>query len=122
MQIARTASELSQLLGEAKRVAFVPTMGNLHRGHLSLMEIARRHGDCVVTSIFVNRLQFGPNEDFDRYPRTLEADRVELEKRGVDVLFAPREHEMYPVPQLYRVQPPPIADELEGASRPGFFH
>jgi pantoate--beta-alanine ligase len=86
------------------------------------MEIARRHGDCVVASSFVNRLQFGPNEDFDRYPRTLDADRAGLERCGVDVLFAPREHEMYPVPQLYRVQPPPIADELEGASRPGFFH
>src|SRR5262249_46697696 len=69
-----------------------------------------------------NRLQFGPNEDFDRYPRTLEADRDGLVRHGVDVLFAPREHEMYPVPQLYRVQPPPIADELEGSFRPGFFH
>ena len=120
--VIQAADALRDRLGQAERVAFVPTMGNLHAGHLSLVEIARRHGDCVVTSIFVNRLQFGPNEDFDRYPRTLEADRVELEKRGVDVLFAPREHEMYPVPQLYRVQPPPIADELEGASRPGFFH
>src|SRR5678815_4466188 len=122
MQIARTAAELSQLLAQAKRVAFVPTMGNLHRGHLSLMEIARRHGDAVVASIFVNRLQFGPNEDFDRYPRTIEADKEGLERIGVDVLFAPLEQEMYPTPQVYRVQPPPLADELEGASRPGFFH
>jgi pantoate--beta-alanine ligase len=120
--VIQAADALRDRLAQAERVAFVPTMGNLHAGHLSLVEIARRHGDCVVTSIFVNRLQFGPNEDFDRYPRTLDADRVELEKRGVDVLFAPREHEMYPVPQLYRVQPPPIADELEGAFRPGFFH
>ena len=122
MQVIEAAGELRDRLAQAERVAFVPTMGNLHAGHLSLMEIARRHGDCVVASIFVNRLQFGPNEDFDRYPRTIEADRVGLEKCGVDVLFAPREHEMYPVPQLYTVQPPPIADELEGAFRPGFFH
>ena len=97
-------------------------MGNLHEGHLSLMRIARRHADCVVASIFVNRLQFGPNEDFDRYPRTIDADRAGLERCGVDVLFAPREHEMYPTPQVYRVQPPPLADELDGAFRPGFFH
>jgi pantoate--beta-alanine ligase len=122
MQIATTAAELTQHLAGAKRVAFVPTMGNLHRGHLSLMEIARRHGDAVVASIFVNRLQFGPNEDFDRYPRTIEADKAGLERIGVDVLFAPLEQEMYPTPQAYRVQPPQLADELEGASRPGFFH
>ncbi|HEY2817365.1 MAG TPA: pantoate--beta-alanine ligase [Casimicrobiaceae bacterium] len=118
----QSADELRDRLAQAERVAFVPTMGNLHAGHLSLIEIARRHGDCVVTSIFVNRLQFGPNEDFDRYPRTFDADRTELERHGVNVLFAPREHEMYPTPQVYRVQPPPIADELEGAFRPGFFH
>jgi pantoate--beta-alanine ligase len=70
----------------------------------------------------VNRLQFGPDEDFDRYPRTFEADREALKALGVDVLFAPQEQEMYPTPQVYRVQPPPLADELEGASRPGFFH
>ena len=122
MEIVKTAAELSERLGAAKRVAFVPTMGNLHAGHLSLCRIARQHGDAVVTSIFVNRLQFGPNEDFDRYPRTMEADCAGLEREGVDVLFAPQEHEMYPTPQVYRVQPPPLADELDGASRPGFFH
>ena len=122
MEIVDTAAELAELLAPAKRVAFVPTMGNLHDGHLSLCRIARQHGDAVVTSIFVNRLQFGPNEDFDRYPRTLEADRAGLEREGVDVLFAPQEQEMYPTPQVYRVQPPPLAEELEGASRPGFFH
>ena len=122
MVVIQAADELRDRLAQAERVAFVPTMGNLHAGHLSLVDIARRHGDCVVTSIFVNRLQFGPNEDFDRYPRTLDSDRAELERSGVDVLFAPREHEMYPTPQVYRVQPPPIADELEGAFRPGFFH
>jgi pantoate--beta-alanine ligase len=122
MEIVRTAAELSQHLEGAKRVAFVPTMGNLHQGHLSLMDIARAHGDAVVASIFVNRLQFGPNEDFDRYPRTIDADRAGLEKIGVDVLFAPLEQEMYPTPQVYRVHPAPLAEELEGASRPGFFH
>ena len=121
MKICTTASDLSVALDGYKRVAFVPTMGNLHAGHLSLMKIAREQGDAVVASIFVNRLQFGPNEDFDRYPRTFESDRSGLENVGVDVLFAPDEQEMYPTPQVYRVQPPPLATELEGASRPGFF-
>src|SRR5881394_1752111 len=122
MDIVTTAAELALRLRDNGRVAFVPTMGNLHAGHLSLCRIARQHGDAVVTSIFVNRLQFGPNEDFDRYPRTIEADRAGLEREGVDVLFAPPEQEMYPTPQVYTVQPPPLANELEGASRPGFFH
>jgi pantoate--beta-alanine ligase len=122
MDVIEAADALRERLSLATRVAFVPTMGNLHAGHLTLMEIARKHADCVVASIFVNRLQFGPNEDFDRYPRTIDADRVGLQDRGVDVLFLPREQEMYPTPQVYRVQPPPIADELEGAFRPGFFH
>jgi pantoate--beta-alanine ligase len=122
MEVIEAADALRERLSLATRVAFVPTMGNLHAGHLTLMEIARKHADCVVASIFVNRLQFGPNEDFDRYPRTIDADRVGLQNRGVDVLFLPREQEMYPTPQVYRVQPPPIADELEGAFRPGFFH
>ena len=122
MDIVHTAAELAQRLKGTGKIAFVPTMGNLHDGHLSLCRIAREHGDIVVSSIFVNRLQFGPNEDFDRYPRTLDADRVGLEREHVDVLFAPNEQEMYPTPQVYRVQPPPLADELEGASRPGFFH
>lgn len=122
MELLESAEELRERLRQAERVAFVPTMGNLHAGHLALMEIARAHADCVVASVFVNRLQFGPNEDFDRYPRTIDADRAGLERCGVDVLFAPREHEMYPTPQVYRVQPPPLADELDGAFRPGFFH
>jgi pantoate--beta-alanine ligase len=122
MDIVSTQAELAKRLRDAGRVAFVPTMGNLHAGHLSLCRIARAHGDVVVTSIFVNRLQFGPNEDFDRYPRTMEADRTGLEREGVDVLFAPNEQEMYPTPQVYRVQPPPLAEDLEGASRPGFFN
>ena len=122
MQIVTTAQELHSLLAGAGTVAFVPTMGNLHQGHLRLMRIAREHGDAVVASIFVNRLQFGPNEDFDRYPRTFDADCVALQSEGVDVLFAPQDQEMYPTPQVYRVVPPPLAEELEGASRPGFFN
>ncbi len=121
MEVIRTAADLARRLDKAGRVAFVPTMGNLHDGHLRLCRIAREHGDVVVTSIFVNRLQFGPNEDFDRYPRTFDADRAGLEREGVDVLFAPLDQEMYPTPQVYRVHPPPLADELEGAFRPGFF-
>jgi pantoate--beta-alanine ligase len=121
MQICTSAEQMSEALAPYRRVAFVPTMGNLHAGHLSLMKIAREHGDAVVASIFVNRLQFGPNEDFDRYPRTFESDRTGLEQAGVDVLFAPDEQEMYPTPQVYRVQPPQLASELEGAFRPGFF-
>jgi pantoate--beta-alanine ligase len=121
MIICHNAEELARHAEAYKQVAFVPTMGNLHEGHLSLMRIAREHGDGVVASIFVNRLQFGPNEDFDRYPRTFEEDRRKLESAGVDLLFAPDEQEMYPTPQVYRVQPPPLATELEGAFRPGFF-
>jgi pantoate--beta-alanine ligase len=122
MDIVTTAVELHRRLADAGSVAFVPTMGNLHDGHLQLMRIAREHGDVVVASIFVNRLQFGPNEDFDRYPRTFEADCAALTEHGVDLLFAPQEQEMYPTPQVYRVIPPSLAEELEGASRPGFFH
>jgi pantoate--beta-alanine ligase len=122
MDIVTTAADLHARLAGRGRIAFVPTMGNLHNGHLQLMRIARDHGDAVVASIFVNRLQFGPNEDFDRYPRTFEADGEALTRLGVDVLFAPQEQEMYPTPQVYRVTPPPLAEELEGASRPGFFH
>jgi len=121
VQVIQTAEALREALSRAGRVAFVPTMGNLHAGHLALMDIARRHGDTVVTSIFVNRLQFGPNEDFDRYPRTFEADQAKLEERGVDYVFAPLEHVMYPTPQVYRVHPPPLGDDLEGEFRPGFF-
>ena len=122
MKIVHTIDELrSQLRGQL-RTAFVPTMGNLHEGHLSLMRTAARHGDPVVASIFVNRLQFGPHEDFDRYPRTLQDDAAKLEKEGVYVLFAPDEREMYPEPQDYRIRPPEdLGDILEGEFRPGFF-
>jgi pantoate--beta-alanine ligase len=121
MKVVHTIEDLRDQLRGQLRTSFVPTMGNLHDGHLALMAMAHQHGDPVVASIFVNRLQFGPNEDFDRYPRTFEPDRVALEAAGVDVLFAPLEQEMYPTPQVYRVSPPPLADELEGAFRPGFF-
>jgi len=123
LKVVHTIQELRDHLRGQNRVAFVPTMGNLHEGHLALMKLARQHGDPVVASIFVNRLQFGPNEDFDRYPRTLAADIEKLERaRDVYVLFAPDEREMYPEPQNFRVQPPDdLGDILEGEFRPGFF-
>jgi pantoate--beta-alanine ligase len=122
MKIISSIDELRDQLRGQLRTAFVPTMGNLHEGHLSLMRIARKHGDPVVASIFVNRLQFGPNEDFDKYPRTFQADIDKLEKEGVYVLFAPTERDMYPEPQEYRVQPPDtLGNILEGEFRPGFF-
>lgn len=122
MKIVHSIQELRAQLRGQLRTAFVPTMGNLHEGHLSLMRLAAQHGDPVVASIFVNRLQFGPHEDFDKYPRTLEDDIAKLEREGVYVLFAPDEREMYPVPQEYRVSPPhDLGDILEGEFRPGFF-
>ncbi|HEY5801622.1 MAG TPA: pantoate--beta-alanine ligase, partial [Burkholderiaceae bacterium] len=123
MKIITSVQELRDQLSGQLRTAFVPTMGNLHEGHLSLMRLARKHGDPVVASIFVNRLQFGPNEDFDKYPRTLQEDIDKMQKANdVYVLFAPNEKEMYPEPQNYRVQPPhDLGDILEGEFRPGFF-
>jgi pantoate--beta-alanine ligase len=122
MKVISSIQELRDQLRGQNRVAFVPTMGNLHEGHLSLMRLARQHGDPVVTSVFVNRLQFGPNEDFDKYPRTLQDDIEKLQKENVYVLFAPTERDMYPEPQEYRVQPPhDLGDILEGEFRPGFF-
>lgn len=122
MQIHTTIAGLRAALKEAGRVAFVPTMGNLHEGHIALMRQARPLGDCVVSSLFVNRLQFGPKEDFDRYPRTFEADCEKMAAAGVAHLFAPDEREMYPSPQTYFVAPDPAqADILEGEFRPGFF-
>jgi len=102
-------------------IALVPTMGNLHEGHLDLVRIARQHGQVVVVSIFVNPLQFGMNEDYSKYPRTLEQDCKMLEQCGVDVLFAPSERDLYPQPQQVTVELPPIANELCGAFRPGHF-
>lgn len=122
MQIHPTIAGLRAALAGAGRVAFVPTMGNLHDGHLDLMRQARQHADVVVASIFVNRLQFGPREDFDKYPRTFEQDCAKLTEAGVDHLFAPDEQEMYPTPQRYHVVPDAAhTDILEGAVRPGHF-
>ncbi|QWE20113.1 pantoate--beta-alanine ligase [Polynucleobacter sp. AP-Kolm-20A-A1] len=122
MKIISDIQELRDHLRGQNRASFVPTMGNLHEGHLSLMRLARQHGDPVVASIFVNRLQFGPNEDFDSYPRTMQADIDKLEKEGVYILFAPTERDLYPQPQEYRVDPPQqLGDTLEGEFRPGFF-
>ncbi|BBU26879.1 pantothenate synthetase [Burkholderia sp. THE68] len=122
MKVISSIHELRDQLRGQNRTAFVPTMGNLHEGHLSLMRLARQHGDPVVASIFVNRLQFGPNEDFDKYPRTLQDDIEKLQRENVYVLFAPTERDMYPEPQEYRVHPPHnLGDILEGEFRPGFF-
>jgi pantoate--beta-alanine ligase len=122
MKIISDIQDLRDQLRGQNRAVFVPTMGNLHEGHLSLMRLARQHGDPVIASIFVNRLQFGPNEDFDKYPRTFEADVEKLEKEGVYVLFAPTEKDLYPEPQEYRVEPPEnLGKILEGEFRPGFF-
>jgi pantoate--beta-alanine ligase len=122
MQIVHTIEALRATLRPFNSPALVPTMGNLHAGHLDLVRSARPLGDVTVASIFVNRLQFAPNEDFDTYPRTLQADCDKLAAAGCDVVFAPSEKEMYPEPQGFKVQPPAeLADILEGHFRPGFF-
>ena len=122
MLIARTLAELRQHLQRFERPAFVPTMGNLHEGHLHLLQVGKPLGDVLVASIFVNRLQFLPNEDFASYPRTFEDDCAKLREQGCDVLFAPDEAELYPQPQVFKVQPDPaLANILEGQFRPGFF-
>lgn len=121
MQIHSSISDLRAALKNRNRIVFVPTMGNLHAGHVSLMTQARELGDTVVASVFVNRLQFGPNEDFDAYPRTFEPDCDKLRAAGVDVLFAPRESDLYPEEQQYFVDPPTIQNQLEGEFRPGHF-
>ena len=121
MQIHAAIPDLRAALRNCGRIVFVPTMGNLHEGHIALMQQARAHGDTVVASIFVNRLQFGPNEDFDKYPRTFAADCEQLSAVGVDVLFAPTERDLYPEPQQYQVDPPEIQNQLEGEFRPGHF-
>ena len=121
MEIHSRVADLRLALKDRGRIVFVPTMGNLHAGHISLMTQARAHGDTVVASIFVNRLQFGPNEDFDKYPRTFEDDCAKLRAAGVDVLFAPTEADLYPEPQEYTVEPPDIQHILDGEFRPGHF-
>jgi pantoate--beta-alanine ligase len=122
MFIARTLAELRQHLAPFPSRAFVPTMGNLHEGHLALVHQAKPLADVTVASIFVNRLQFLPHEDFDTYPRTWDSDCAKLQAAGCDVVFAPSEKELYPEPQTFKVQPPSeLADILEGHFRPGFF-
>ena len=122
MYIAHTIADLRQHMAQFKHPVFVPTMGNLHAGHLALIQQAKPLGDVTVSSIFVNRLQFAPHEDFDTYPRTFEADCEKLKNAGCDVVFAPTEKELYPEPQTFKISPPTeVADILEGHFRPGFF-
>lgn len=122
MQVIHTLAELRTALRDVRQPAFVPTMGNLHDGHLALVRQATALAPLTVVSIFVNRLQFAPHEDFDTYPRTLEADCAKLEAAGCGLVFAPSEAELYPEPQGYKVHPPAeLADILEGQFRPGFF-
>ena len=128
MKTVRSIADLRAAVGGANRCALVPTMGNLHEGHLSLVRLGRkavadgRAAGPVVASIFVNRLQFGPNDDFDQYPRTFEADCAKLESAGCDIVFAPTERDLYPEPQRFTVAPDPaVAGILEGEFRPGFF-
>lgn len=121
MEIIHSVAELRARLKKEPSVGFVPTMGNLHAGHIALTRQVRERVSCVVLSIFVNRLQFGPGEDFDRYPRTFIDDCNRCREAGVDIVFAPDEKEMYPVPQEYLVEPPEIQHILDGAVRPGHF-
>ena len=121
MNIIHTVAELRHRLRGEKSIGFVPTMGNLHAGHIDLTRIVRDRAGCVVVSIFVNRLQFGPREDFDKYPRTLAEDAEKCRASGVDVVFAPDEKEMYGEPQSYLVEPPEIQHVLDGLVRPGHF-
>lgn len=121
MEVIRTIRELRERLQRQGNVACVPTMGNIHDGHLSLVRIARQHAPLTVTTIFVNRLQFGANEDFDKYPRTFEDDCEKLEREGNDIVFYPEEGQMYPEPQAFFVDPPPVANKLEGRFRIAHF-
>ena len=121
MQVIHTVAELRQRLKGEASIVLVPTMGNLHAGHIALVEEAKSHGKCIVASIFVNRLQFEPGGDFDRYPRTLADDCAKLERAGCHVVFAPDENELYPEPQEILVSPPKLAEQLCGDFRPGHF-
>ena len=121
MDVIHSVAALRERLQREPNNVFVPTMGNLHAAHIQLINIAKPRAACTVVSIFVNRLQFGPKEDFDRYPRTLEADCAKLRDAGVDVVFAPDEREIYPEPQTYVVEPSDLQHILDGAARPGHF-
>jgi len=121
MDVVRTVGDLRQRLKQEARVACVLTMGNIHDGHLRLVRLAHQHAPCVVTTVFVNRLQFAHGDDFDKYPRTFEEDCVKLAADGVHVVFHPDESQMYPQPQVFMVDPPAIANKLEGRFRAGHF-
>ncbi|MCC6922902.1 MAG: pantoate--beta-alanine ligase [Nitrosomonas sp.] len=121
MNVIHNIPELRAALGKGKKIAFVPTMGNLHEGHLALVRKAKKNADCVVVSIYVNPLQFLPNEDFNQYPRTLSEDCKLLRNLDVDIIFAPDDKILFPVEQEILVLLPPVADQLEGKFRPGFF-
>ncbi len=129
MKIVKTSETLSQALAKETVIAFVPTMGNLHAGHIQLVELAKTKNACVVVSIFVNPLQFGANEDLSKYPRTLDADLAKLKAAGADIVFTPSEQEIYPdfdlatnnTHQRITISLPSIANELCGAVRPGHF-
>ena len=121
MDVIHSLADLRKRLAREPNNVLVPTMGNLHEGHIRLVGNARPMGACTVVSIFVNRMQFGPREDFDKYPRTFAGDCAKLETAGCDVVFAPNESEIYPEPQTYAVDPPALANILDGAARPSHF-
>lgn len=121
MEVIKTVKELRERLKREPEVACVPTMGNIHDGHLSLVRIAKSQAPVTVTTIFVNRLQFGQGEDFEKYPRTFADDCAKLEAAGNTIVFAPDEKEMYPEPQTFYVDLPKVANKLEGRFRPGHF-
>jgi pantoate--beta-alanine ligase len=121
MRILHTIAELRAWRAQHDQVSFVPTMGNLHEGHLALIKLAQQHAPTVIVSIFVNPLQFGAGEDYTRYPRTLEADAAKLNAIGIDAIFAPSVEELYPQPQRYYITPPTLANTLCGAYRLGHF-
>jgi len=121
MEVIKTIAELRERLMRGSQVACVPTMGNIHDGHLSLVRIARTQAPVTVTSIFVNRLQFGQGEDFEKYPRTLDEDCLKLKAEGVSIVWAPDEKEIYPEPQTFYIDLPKVANKLEGRFRPGHF-
>jgi len=121
MDIVTSVTALRERLQREPNNVFVPTMGNLHEGHIDLIRIAKPKAACTVVSIFVNRLQFGPKEDFERYPRTFQSDCDKLRGAGVNVVFAPDEKEIYPEPQTFVVEPSDLQHILDGAFRPGHF-
>ena len=121
MDLIHTVRELRERLRGEPRVALVPTMGNLHEGHIQLIRIVKPKAACLVASIFVNRLQFGPKDDYNKYPRTLHGDCEKLDEAGCHVVFSPTEEEIYPEPQTFTVEPSSLQNILEGEFRAGHF-